>query len=571
MNKYLYGSKRLCIILLCVLLALCPISTGASAKIAAAQILNLQKLCKVWGYAKYTHPVFLSGEKDWDEELLNLYDPVIGARNAEEANDILYDWFIALGEVDYGSDFYNLNWVNASDDERFYLAETDWISDSFYLGQNLSSALLQLGEIPVVYRRKAPVHFPIYFPKSFDFNDSGFSNEKIYEEMNYADTRYRILALFRLWNAMEYYYPYRNALDDDWNEVLLNLIPEMLEGTNRHSYQLTLAKLASKLHDAHVNFTDRDFLLDEFGQYGAPVGLVWAENQLAVRNIYEDCALQPGDVILDLNGISIWDIVSDRKQYVSVTADEKLMNNLAYLILRSHDSEMVFTIIRQGIRQTIAVGGIEDIFYSVYMPPNKSHVLLEENIGLLNPALLSSSEVSGVMNEFADTFGIIVDLRQYPGLDSSLCIHLMDYFVNSDVTYALTQIPSEVVPGAYIQIKERYIEKNPKVFYDKPVAILINENTQSFGEYYAMALRLGPNVTVIGQNSVGSDGNLSILPLPDGNMLMFSGDGVLTPDGEQTQRIGISPDIYVEPTIQGIREGRDELMEAVIAFILDKQ
>ena len=38
-------------------------------------------------------------------------------------------------------------------------------------------------------------------------------------------------------------------------------------------------------------------------------------------------------------------------------------------------------------------------------------------------------------------------------------------------------------------------------------------------------------------------------------------------DGELIQRTGIAPDIPVEPTIQGIKEGRDEVLEAAIEYI----
>lgn len=50
---------------------------------------------------------------------------------------------------------------------------------------------------------------------------------------------------------------------------------------------------------------------------------------------------------------------------------------------------------------------------------------------------------------------------------------------------------------------------------------------------------------------------------------MFSGIGVYYPDGGETQRIGIVPDIKVKPTIKGIREGRDELLEKAIEIIKD--
>lgn len=43
--------------------------------------------------------------------------------------------------------------------------------------------------------------------------------------------------------------------------------------------------------------------------------------------------------------------------------------------------------------------------------------------------------------------------------------------------------------------------------------------------------------------------------------------GVYYPDGRPTQRIGILPDIEVRPTIAGIREGRDELIEAALRVI----
>lgn len=48
---------------------------------------------------------------------------------------------------------------------------------------------------------------------------------------------------------------------------------------------------------------------------------------------------------------------------------------------------------------------------------------------------------------------------------------------------------------------------------------------------------------------------------------MISGIGVYYPDGIETQRIGIVPDIEIKPTIQGIKEGRDEVLEKAIEII----
>ena len=91
--------------------------------------------------------------------------------------------------------------------------------------------------------------------------------------------------------------------------------------------------------------------------------------------------------------------------------------------------------------------------------------------------------------------------------------------------------------------------------YEKPVVILMNERTQSAAEYQIMMLRDADNAVVMGSNSVGSDGNITYVYAPEGNALQFSGIGVLTAEGEQTQRIGLSRDSYVEPTFAGIRDG----------------
>jgi len=48
---------------------------------------------------------------------------------------------------------------------------------------------------------------------------------------------------------------------------------------------------------------------------------------------------------------------------------------------------------------------------------------------------------------------------------------------------------------------------------------------------------------------------------------MISGIGVYYPDGKETQRIGIVPDLEIKPTIEGIKNGRDELLEKAIEII----
>ena len=107
-------------------------------------------------------------------------------------------------------------------------------------------------------------------------------------------------------------------------------------------------------------------------------------------------------------------------------------------------------------------------------------------------------------------------------------------------------------------------------YYKGKVVIIVNEISQSSAEFHSMAYKVHPNAIVIGSTTAGADGNVSQIFLPGGISTMISGIGVYYPDGKETQRIGIVPDIEVKPTIQGIKEGRDELMEKAIEIINGK-
>ena len=132
--------------------------------------------------------------------------------------------------------------------------------------------------------------------------------------------------------------------------------------------------------------------------------------------------------------------------------------------------------------------------------------------------------------------------------------------------------PTESNPGVFVgNIKYSGRPENSNIEpYEKPVVVLMSEKTQSKAEYTIMSIRNGENVTVMGKNSVGSDGDVAYLPLPGGMNMMFTSQGIYTPDGGQTQRIGLTPDIEAHPTIEGIKEGRDELMEAAVAYIQEQ-
>ncbi|MCB1036446.1 MAG: hypothetical protein KDD47_21650 [Acidobacteria bacterium] len=56
--------------------------------------------------------------------------------------------------------------------------------------------------------------------------------------------------------------------------------------------------------------------------------------------------------------------------------------------------------------------------------------------------------------------------------------------------------------------------------------------------------------------------------MPGGLHTQISGIGVFYPDKTPTQRVGIVADIAAAPTLEGVRAGRDEVLEAALRHLL---
>ena len=272
------------VLLVCLLFTSCT-SAGTPDKKStdseySQEVQNLEKLCKVWGYTKYTHPAFLLGKKDWDEELLKLI-PVVSEAKAKEVNDILHEWFVSLGEIDYGT---SRPAPKPLESEAVVQADTGWILDETYLGAELSADMQKLGPVSKIDRSKAPVKF------STGQGVPNFKMEKTDVNCSYQTEEERLLGLFRVWNAIEYYFPYLDIMDESWHDLLREFIPKMLQASDKQSFELVICELTSHMHDGHTALIYRKAMYDVFGKYLAPVDLVHTkEGQWVVCNSFNAC------------------------------------------------------------------------------------------------------------------------------------------------------------------------------------------------------------------------------------------------------------------------------------------
>jgi C-terminal processing protease CtpA/Prc len=186
-------------------------------------------------------------------------------------------------------------------------------------------------------------------------------------------------------------------------------------------------------------------------------------------------------------------------------------------------------------------------------------------VAYLKLSSIRVQDVAGYIEKASTTRGLVIDIRNYPA--EFVVFALGSRLVQEPMPFARFTKADLDNPGAFTWTESLKLQPEAPGYKGK-VAILVDEVSMSQAEYTAMALRAGPQAVVVGSTTAGADGNVSPIQLPSGLRTMISGIGVFYPDKKPTQRVGIVPDIFVTSTLNGIREGRDEVLEEALRYIL---
>ncbi|WP_345241991.1 S41 family peptidase [Nibrella saemangeumensis] len=536
------------------------------AQLTSQQISNLAVLGRVWGFLKYHHPAIAKGDYNWDAELFRVLPKVLDTRTTAERSAVLEQWISRLGPLPTARrpDTTSLK-------QAFLKPDLRWLNDPTLLAPTLGRQLHQ------IYRgRNAKSHY--YVAMAPGVGNPEFKNEDGYAGIAYPDGGLRLLSLFRYWNIITYFFPYRHLIQEDWNAVLTNFIPKFAGCTDLQQYLLVNLELIGRVHDTHANIWNNPPELERWrGSYLSPVQVRFIENQAVVTGYYHDSAgrasrLKVGDIITKLDGLPVDQWVAARSRYYPASNQPTRLRDMARDLLRGHTANVMLEVSRTGTSSTTELKRYARnelarntaIDYATY-PQDSSYRMLADSIGFIFPAKIKNSQLPAIQKAFGNAKGIVVDLRCYP---SEFIVFTLGSFFHTGPTPFVKFTEGEVSnPGLFSWTKELKVGSRGVPHFPGKVVILINEETQSQAEYTTMAFRAAPNVTVIGSQTAGADGNVSPFPLPGNVRTMISGIGVYYPDGRETQRIGIVPDLEIKPTIQGIREGRDELLDKAIELI----
>jgi C-terminal processing protease CtpA/Prc len=383
--------------------------------------------------------------------------------------------------------------------------------------------------------------------------------------------------LYRYWNIIQYFFPYKNLIQENWNDVLTEFLPKFLNITGELDYKLTVLALIARIHDTHANIWGNDVTLQSYkGANYAPVYAKFIENQAVVTDFINTksgnmTGLQKGDIIVSVNNKSLDKIIEEKLPITPASNYPTQLRDIARDLLRTNDTVLDITFKRNSSISPLKLKCYSPKNINVYENYYKKDTcfkLITPEIAYIYPGTIKNDYLPKIMAEVQRTRGLIIDLRCYPS--QFIVFSLSEYLMPDTISFVKFTKTTINNPGLFTYYTTLKVGKRNKEYYKGKVVIIVNEITQSNAEYTTMAFRVAPKATVIGSTTAGADGNVSEIYLPGGIRTMISGIGVYYPDGKETQRIGIVPDIEVKPTIRGILEGKDELLDKAIEIINKK-
>ena len=511
---------------------------------------NLEVLCKVWGFVKYHHPVFADSTVDADAELFKLL-PLVTDAGEQERNRALSDWITELGEFQENKARYDS--IENNPDCKL-LTDLNWIDDSRRLGGKLSEKLKSLR-----YADRKDNRYLQYRDERLDNPD------EVKYDVQFPDNRLRLLALFRYWNLVEYFFPYKDLTDKKWENVIMEYLPKFINAKSVQDYRHAVYELFTETCDSHA-FSDKSFL---FGTRSIPVQARIIEDRLIVTSTdtyasLGSSGLLSGDEIVKINGKRPDAIHKKVKKYISSSTEAHRLNSLSFCALLSEDKTVNVRFRRDGtIRDTLcSTVSVFDI-YPLRFEREKYYRNLGDSIAYLY--LGSYKNDPGIRDSLDKTKGVIIDLRTYPTHEEHPLF--WNYFLRKKTHITTITFPMKSLPGYFEAREEYWSEDNGTKRYSGKIVVLVNEETQSAAEYDAMILQSIPGTVVIGSGTSGADGNVIPVYLSGNISSYITGLGIYYPDGTPTQRIGVKINEVVKPTIQGIRDGRDEVLERAVEII----
>jgi|GEM_PF-573193 len=431
-----------------------------------------------------------------------------------------------------------------------------------YINKDIGSGLKIV--MPIALYGNSKTTYPV--PDAAKFDDLKSKLDAIAAQINPVDslpTRFADLVI--TWNVFQHFFPYFDVAKTDWTRDLGSAFADALDDKDGYDFLKTLRKFTAKLKDEHT----RVFWGKDQNAYFPAITWEWVENKLIVTKVLnKSVPLTKGDIITAIDNQAPEAYFKNIEQYISAATPggltdraqtESLLGGkgtslqLSYL---NHDNVPAqVTLIRQLTNQDNALGEGDSVKQ------------IDPNIMYLNIATINGKTISKLLPQLKKSKAIICDLRNFSS-DNWTTNHFIEYLLTKKDTAAHWGQTAHIIYPDQEHISGYYTEGfdlvPAKPHLNAKIIFLVDATAYSWAESYMSIIAHYKLATIVGQPTAGTNGDVNTLTLPGGYQITYSGLKITQLDLSPHQGVGTKPDVYVNKTIKGIREGRDDFLEKAI-------
>lgn len=537
---------------------------------------------KFWGFLKYYHPAVNQGKLDWDSMLVSNISNIIHAKSAKQYNAIVGNILQKLGPV-------------AKCDTCSKLTPDSLLINYDFKFVN-SSLLSQSNREKIRYIKNNYRPVKSYY---ISFSSRGtpnpeFAAEKAYRQMSLPNLEYRLLTLFRYWNAINYYYPYKYAIGKDWDQVVNILIPTFVKARTLQEFQKAILLMNSAINDSHASsvlgispfllptiiWDDRS--LKSEAMTLLPLNIKRIQNNNIVMEIDSSFSVltgvKKGDFVSKINGYLLDSLSRIYHDYISGSTisskDVTVFNNrlLSVTFAKKNDNHLTIEYTGKSGKKKVEVTYNQSEYVNFlrrglqkdFSEKDKSigYRMVSDSVLYVDPSKFDSIAYTNISKNLSAYKAIIIDFRVYPKYYIG---NLLPILTRENKPGVKFQWMNPELPGVMAAPSTQYFNSSATQNYNGKTIVLIDENSISQSEFWAMQFKnCSPGSLAIGRSTVGADGDVSNLVLPGRYTVYFSGIRINYPNGKETQRVGIQPDIKIDFKSEDVVSNVDGILNAAI-------
>lgn len=385
---------------------------------------------------------------------------------------------------------------------------------------------------------------------------------KLSADTTAADRASRLATVLIAWNVLQHFYPYHDVVEVDWLGTLDEALSAAAEDDGVEAFDLTLERLVAALEDGHGSVRRGGGP----ARGRLPFTLDWAGDELVVTAVHESAAdrIAVGDSIAEIDARPALEHVHQLESRISGATEAARRRSALWLIVTCrYGNEIELTVDRGHAQERLSF--TMETVTPWPMPPKRPVAdEVEPGIWTVDLTRITTAEFQELLPRLVGAEGIVFDMRGYPGaIDSQT---LFGGLILDEVESPIWNIPVTHRPDREaIEWKTSRWTIHPAADYLRARRVfLTGAEAGSYAETCMGIVEAYGLGEILGAATAGTNGNINWIPLPCGYTVVFTGMKVQKHDGSRHHGVGIQPGVPVARTRAGIREGRDEVMEAGI-------